>query len=268
MALLFRRIFWHCREGEHPKSIRIGKNAKLLVSMSFVPKFVLLGTFDEKQLEIGCRCYAKIQEHVAEARNEVADTLGGALKAERRRLKDKAVKADAEVANPKKEWEQIEWTVLQNEEDQALRYNVGPEWSANYCAVDCTLFTAIMLGVARVQIDQIAVTAYHKIPLPSKAIRIIIHRLWGTLTPNKHVKMRNSLRDVLFNFNKELFPPAPATLPLVDTFNTYLEGVIQMSYTQRHGTVCCDGRLHVSTKSRPSRHNAFYVTNIAFKTSL
>jgi hypothetical protein len=58
---------------------------------------------EEKKLEIGCRGYAKMQEQVAEARNDAAATTGGEDKAEKRYLKDMAAKANAKAAEAEAE---------------------------------------------------------------------------------------------------------------------------------------------------------------------
>lgn len=58
---------------------------------------------EEKQLEIGCRSYAKMQEQVAEARNAAAATPGGEDKAEKKYLQGMAAKAQAKAAKAEAE---------------------------------------------------------------------------------------------------------------------------------------------------------------------
>jgi len=111
------------------------------------------------------------------------------------------------------------------------------------CALDCVLKAADLLGVFRVQFDQLDRRTEIQLSMAAKVLRYIMLRPWATISTTQRSTMRNCLREALNRIDPKLFPPGQ-WMNAGDVLECLFQGVRQVAYTLTIGKACCD--MHVA----------------------
>lgn len=142
------------------------------------------------------------------------------------------------------------------EHDTERRYQYGPRWFRNSCAVDCAVVSAIMLDIGRLRVDQISPASYEKLNIEAALLRRIVSKPWGLLSDEQRFHLREVLRHHLETANPVDFP-LNAYQPVGDVLAHVFDRLPQMSWTSCRGLVCCDGRLQADKLVRVRRRAGF-----------
>jgi hypothetical protein len=136
-------------------------------------------------------------------------------------------------------WREIDGTIPFSDADQARRFERGPAWEENSCALDCVLVAALMLDAGRRrvdnQLDQEAMRGLAPIP---RALLYAIRKPWSELGPESIRSLRNSLRQMLTAHDPERFPPG-RFWGVYSVADALFAGLPQLHATWTFAYACC-----------------------------
>ncbi len=152
----------------------------------------------------------------------------------------------------KKDWNKIDGTVPQDQEDNLRRYTTFLKWKNNSCAEDVAIFVSLMLDAGRVQIDQLSATEVSNIKPLALLMRHIVALPWGLIGQESQEKSRHIFVELL----QAEVPncKAGAYKCILSVLEECLMGLPQLSFTTIHGSKCCDNQYMIKEGMRSVRH--------------
>jgi hypothetical protein len=85
--------------------------------------------------------------------------------------------------------------------DQADRFNRGPRWSNNSCALDCVLFVLVALDAGRCMADQVWEHFPQRANDPARAVLTAIQKPWSILSSKDINRLRDKLQGELYKLD-------------------------------------------------------------------
>jgi hypothetical protein len=138
-------------------------------------------------------------------------------------------------------WDDVDGTIPFSDEDQSRRFQRGPAWHQNSCAVDCILVAALLLDAGRCRVDQLDERAMKDLaPLP-RALLYVIRKPWGLLEPETIDRLRNYLRQMLALHDPGRFP-LDRPCGLLSVADELFAGLPQLHATWTYAFACCKER--------------------------
>jgi hypothetical protein len=152
----------------------------------------------------------------------------------------------------KKDWNKIDGTVPQGQEDNLTRYTTFLKWKNNSCAEDVAIFVSLMLDAGRIQIDQLSATEVSNVKPLALLMRHIVALPWGLIDQESREKSRHIFVELL----QAEVPSckAGAYKCILSVLEECLMGLPQLSFTTIHGSKCCDNQYMIKEGMRSVRH--------------
>ena len=155
-------------------------------------------------------------------------------------------------------WHYVDGTVPRGDHDDKLRYNMGPRWFKNSCAIDSALFCAIMLDAGRIQVDQISPAQLACLGQPAGALRRIVSKPWGVLSQTQRDGLRDVLADALTHTDPRRFPRhSPHSID--EVLKICFDRLPQLSFTGVKAHICCNDELTIKGSQSATREIGFYL---------
>lgn len=103
----------------------------------------------------------------------------------------------------------VDGTQAYSDTDQSRRFNSGPTWAQNSCALDSILVLMLLLDMGRCRVDQMSEALQQanqaQAQLASTAMAII-RKPWSVLTTKDITGLRDVVREGLHSYDRGLYP--------------------------------------------------------------
>jgi hypothetical protein len=101
----------------------------------------------------------------------------------------------------------VDGTQQYSDSDQSKRFDRGPIWQNNSCALDSVFLVMLMLDMGRCKADQLSGDLLREIQLPiSQTVLSIIRKPWSALTSQQIMQLRDIVRHELYALNQTKYP--------------------------------------------------------------
>lgn len=154
-------------------------------------------------------------------------------------------------------WARVDGRVSPKSRDTRDRYNAGPVWWKNSCAIDVVIFCGLRLDAGRIEADQIRFGDMEQLPPPAKKFRDIMLEHWGTVDSKKRSQLRDDLRRSLVREVKH-FGGMTAAHPIETVVLECFRDLPQSTYTDVPAFMCCDEKPWVVSRDFHYQKRSFF----------
>lgn len=204
---------------------------------------------------------AKVSEEELRQLGKEAEAIGCLANVSKKELIITPARTEMVTRNIRSGFNRIDGTILSTDEDEAKRYSIMPRWQNNSCAVDVTLFAAIMLNIGRIQIDQLTYKCQNALRVPALMVRATVRTLWGMLDQKTRNRLRNHLAEALEQMDPTKLKQG-SYIDIGDILEPCFAGNPQLEFTMVKASVCGHEVPLVSEDAGMKRTCSMHIANL------